>query len=260
MNLAAHIPDIAMPDIPSGLAAGMVGGLFFLSMGFVMLFFRRIGAERRLRTNQAASLYAIREISACFQDDWPCDTEHLRQVLQAAPLDAILQFLRVYRGMHRAIVMQQAELAGVFDPLLDELSCGVASRQLAALHQLQFARGTRFRQAVRKQIMNGKTPQLRVEALRTFLLMGSQPASIVLAQWIDGTGPGLTARHEALFTLLAERYPEQLADVLNAITNPVFQSYLAAFWRKPVAASAVDATPPRAAPPQLTVVTAGVAA
>jgi len=260
INLAALVPDFAMPDIPVGLVAAMMGGLMCLLMMFVMLFFRRSGAERRLRTHQAASLYAIREISACFHDDWPCDTEHLRQVLRAAPLDAILQFLRVYRGIQRAIVMQQAELAGVFDPALNELESGVESRQLGALHQLQFARGTRFRQAIRKQIMRGKTPQLRLEALRIFLLMGSQPAAIVLAHWIDGTGPGLTARHEALFTLIADRYPDQLADVQDAITNPVFQSYLAAFWLKPEPAMQPDHVPRRGSRPRLAVVNTEVAA
>ncbi|HSJ78563.1 MAG TPA: hypothetical protein VK913_07495, partial [Erythrobacter sp.] len=78
-----------------------------LAVMYVWLIVRRLLTARHYEVRQAASLFAIREIAACVQGDVPVDTDHLRHVLKHAPLAAVLQFLRLHRGEHQALVIEQ---------------------------------------------------------------------------------------------------------------------------------------------------------
>lgn len=188
---------------------------------------RRLSAARRHETRQAANLFTVRELASYVIGDNPVDLDHLRATLEAAPIDAVLHFLRLHRGATQALVIAQAELAGVFDPAVKTLGCGVASREIEALKTLQFARGPRFRTAVLRQVIRGPTAMIRIEALYTFIAMGTTPSEVALAAWIDGTGPDLTPRHLALFQLLADRLPQALPELLKLVQTRAFQDQLA---------------------------------
>lgn len=223
-------------DIPAGLAAlalqegplaALVGGCGLLAAMSGWLLVRRWLAARRHDARQAANLFAVREIGACVLGDGPVDLEHLRATLSHAPIAAVLQVLRLYRSEQQAVVIGQAELAGVFDPAMKALDCGVVSREIEALKHLQFARAPRFRSAVLRQVLRGQTAQIRCEALYTFIAMGSTPPEVALAIWIDATGPTLTPRHDALFHLIAERMPGVLANLSRSVSSVPFQQELA---------------------------------
>jgi hypothetical protein len=236
-----------MLDVPlaAGLVEVMAGGCALLVVMFTGLFVRRLIADHRRETRQAASLFAVREIFACVQGEGPIDPEHLRAVLRAAPIEAVLQFVRLQRGDHLALVIDQAEQAGVFDPALEALRSKVLSRKLAAIRQLQFARGTRFRSAVLGQVIRGVSPQVRCEALYCFITMGSTPPIPVLGLWVDGTGPAMTPRHGALFDLIAARFPASLGHLASCVDHPDFRARLIALAaaRPPIlAAPAAAAT------------------
>lgn len=214
-------------QLPAGPVAAVAGGCALLAAMSVWLLVRRLWAASRHRANQAANLFRVRELTSCVVGDGPVDLDHLRLTLGHTPLAAILHFLRLHRGASQAVVIAQAELAGVFDPALKALGCGVVSREIEALKQLQFARGPRFRSAVLRQAIRGSGPLIRVEALYTFIAMGSTPSEVALAAWIDDTGPGLSPRHLALFQLIADRLPGALPDLARLVENRVFQEQFA---------------------------------
>ncbi len=214
-------------QLPAGPAAAMVGGCALLAAVSVWLLIRRLVAASRHRMSQAANLFGVRELTSCVVGDGPVDLDHLRLTLEQTPLAAIMQFLRLHRGASQAVVIAQAELAGVFDLSLKALGCGVASREIEALKQLQFARGPRFRSAVLRQAIRGSGPLIRVEALYTFIVMGSTPSEVALAAWIDDTGPALSPRHLALFQLIADRLPGDLPILARLVENRAFQEQLA---------------------------------
>lgn len=224
-DIAGHWPPA---NLPPELAWALTGGCALLVGMYAWLVVRRLLAARSHEVKQAASLFAIREIAACLQVDAPVDTFHLRDVLRNAPTAAVLQFLRLHRGEQQALVVEQAEQAGVFDLALRDLGRGVLTRKIAALKQLQFARAPRFRAAVLKQVTRGLSPMVRCEALYTFVAMGSTPSDIALTIWIDGTGPAYTPRHRELFLLIAERLPDALPHLARGVSNPQFQAPLAA--------------------------------
>lgn len=223
-DLLAYWPDWRLPP---ALVSAMFGMCSVLALLCSALMIRRIKAARRHEGRHAANLFAVRELASYALGDNPVDLDHLRATLEDAPIAAVLQFLRLHRGATQAMVIAQAELAGVFDPALEALGCGVVSREVEALKTLQFARGPRFRSAVLRQVIRGSTPMLRVEALYTFVAMGTTPAAEALAAWIDGTGPDLTPRHQALFQLVADRLPEALPDLARLVTARGFQDQLA---------------------------------
>jgi hypothetical protein len=241
-SLSAILVDLATLRLPAGLIALFAGSCVLLAVIAVWLLVRRVIAARRHDERQSASLFAVREIGSLVLGDGPVDLDHLRTVLQAAPIAAVLQFLRLHRGAPQALVIGQAELAGVFDPALKALGCGIVSREVEALKQLQYARAPRFRSAVLRQVMRGATPQLRCEALYTFIAMGSTPSEVALTAWLDATGPALTPRHEALFHLIAERMPGVLPHLARSVENPQFQPSLAVLaaqsenWHHPLPA------------------------
>jgi hypothetical protein len=76
-------------------------------------------------------------------------------------------------------------------------------------------------------VIRGPTPLIRVEALYTFIAMGSKPSEIALAVWLDGTGPDLTPRHEALFHLIADRLPDAVPELVKLVSTRAFQEQLA---------------------------------
>ena len=248
MLLSHLLGDWPLLRFPAELLTALAGGCAVLAGMYVWLIVRRLLAARQHEIRQAAALFAVREIAACVQGDDPVDTDHLRTALRNAPLAAVLQFLRLHRGDHLALVIEQAELAGVFDPAVYHLGRGVLSREIAALKQLQFARAPRFRNAVLKQVTRGAVPLVRCEALYTFVAMGSAPSAVALAIWIDGTGPACTPRHQALFQLIAERLPGDLPQLADSVTNPQFRGALAALVAAhpppPVLPDAAHAGPP----------------
>lgn len=228
MSLSHLLGDWPLLRFPAELLLALAWGCAVLAGMYVWLIVRRLLAARHHENLQAAALFAVREIAACVQGDDPVDTDHLRAALKNAPVSAVLQFLRLHRGDHLALVIEQAELAGVFDPAVYHLGRGVLSREIAALKQLQFARAPRFRNAVLKQVTRGAVPLVRCEALYTFVAMGSAPSPVALAIWIDQTGPSYTPRHQALFQLIAERLPGDLPQVADSVTNPLFRGALVA--------------------------------
>lgn len=213
--------------LPAGPVAALMGGCAVLAAMSLWLLVRRLVTARQHAAQRAANLFAVREIGASVLGDGPVDLEHLRDTLAEAPITAILQVLRLYRGDQQALVIGQAELAGVFEPAIKSLGCGVPSREIEALKHLQFARAPRFRSAVLNQVMRGETAQIRCEALYTYIAMGSTPSEVALASWIDGTGPPLTPRHEALFHLIAERMPGVLSVLARSVATVPFQQQLA---------------------------------
>lgn len=214
-------------QLPAGPVAAVAGGCALLAAISVWLLIRRVVAASLHRMSQAANLFGVRELTSCVVGDGPVDLDHLRLTLEQTPPAAILQFLRLHRGASQAVVIAQAELAGVFDPSLKALRCGVVSREIEALKQLQFARGPRFRSAVLRQAIRGPTPLIRVEALYTFIAMGSTPAEVALAVWIDDTGPAMSPRHLALFQLIADRLPGALPHLARLVENRAFQEQFA---------------------------------
>lgn len=223
----AMIEGLPPLRFPAGPTAAVAGGCALLAAIFLWLLVRRVLAAARLRNSQAANLFGVRELTSCVIGDGPVDLDHLRDTLEQTPTAAILQFMRLHRGAPQAVVIAQAELAGVFDPALKALGCGTISREIEALKQLQFARGPRFRSAVLKQAIRGSTPLIRVEALFTYIAMGSRPSEIALAAWIDDTGPTLTPRHLALFQLVADRLPGELSYLAKAVETRAFQEQFA---------------------------------
>lgn len=223
----AMIEGLPSWRLPAGPALAVIGGCALLALISVWLLIRRLVSASRRRTTNAANLYAVRELSACVLGDGPVDLDHLRDTLEHLPLDAVLHFLRLHRGAPQQVVIAQAELAGVFDPALKALGCGVASREIAALKQLQFARGPQFRAAVLKQATRGKTPLIRVEALFTYIAMGSKPSDVALAAWLDATGPTVTPRHLSLFQLIADRLPGDLSHLAQIVETRAFRDQLA---------------------------------
>ena len=214
-------------QLPAGPAAAMVGGCALLTAVSVWLLVRRLAAASRQRTSHVANLFGVRELTSCVVGDGPVDLDHLHLTLEHTPLAAIIQFLRLHRGASQAVVIAQAELAGVFDLSLKTLGCGVVSREIEALKQLQFARGPRFRSAVLRQAIRGSAPLIRVEALYTFVVMGSTPSEVALGAWIDGTGPALLPRHLGLFQLIADRLPGALPHLARLVGNRAFQEQFA---------------------------------
>ncbi len=223
-NIVGYLPALRLP---AGLVDAMFGGCALLAGICAWLMVRRVLAAQRRETTQAANLFMVRELGSYVLGEHPVDLDHLRATLEQAPLQSILHFLRLHRGQTQALVIAQAELAGVFDPAIKALGSGVASRQIEALKHLQFARGPAFRSAVLRQVIRGPTPLLRVEALYTFVAMGTSPSEIALAIWIDGTGPDMTPRHQALFQLIADRLPDVLPDLVQLVTTRAFQDQLA---------------------------------
>lgn len=223
-NSLGQLPALRLP---AWLVWTMVAGCALLVAIALWLMVRRIASARRREADAAANLFMVRELSSYVLGDGPIDSDHLRATLEQAPIASVLQFLRLHRGATQAQVIAQAELAGVFDPALAALGSGVASREIEALKQLQFARGPKFRSAVLRQVIRGPTASLRTEALYTFMAMGTAPSEIALAAWIDGTGPDLTPRHQALFQLIADRLPEALPDLANLVTVRAFREHFA---------------------------------
>lgn len=213
--------------LPEGPVTLLLAGCAALALVAIWLMVRRAAAARRHEARQAADLFLVRELGSYVLGDGPIDSDHLRATLEQAPMASILQFLRLHRGHLQAQVIAQAELAGVFDPALKSLGCGVASQEIAALKQLQFARAARFRSAVLRQVMRGSSALVRTEALFTLIAMGTEPSDVALAAWIDGTGPDLTPRHQALFQLIADRLPDILPDTARMVTTRAFQGQLA---------------------------------
>ena len=223
-TIAAKVPALALPEGPVML---LLAGCAALAAISAVLMLKRSLATRRHEARKAADLFMVRELGSYVLGDGPIDADHLRATLEQAPMAAILQFLRLHRGHVQAQVIAQAELAGVFDPALRDLSCGVASREIAALKQLQFARAARFRSAVLRQVMRGQSALVRTEALYTLVAMGTDPSDVALAAWIDGTGPDLTPRHRALFQLIADRLPGILPDIAKLVTTRSLKDELA---------------------------------
>jgi hypothetical protein len=223
-DILAYLPEWRLPPALTGAMFVMCSALALLCAGLMI---RRLAAARRHESRHATNLFAVRELASYALGDNPVDLDHLRATLEDAPIAAVLQFLRLHRGPTQAMVIAQAELAGVFDPALEALGCGIGSRETEALKTLQFARGPRFRSAVLRQVIRGPTPMLRVEALYTFVAMGTTPAAEALAAWIDATGPDLTPRHQALFQLMADRLPEALPTLTRLVTTRAFQDQLA---------------------------------
>ncbi len=226
-QLSDILADLTAWRLPAGLVSAMFALCTLLATLSAALMIRRLLTARRQETRHAANLFAVRELASYVLGDHPVDLDHLHATLKDAPIAAVLHFLRLHRGPTQALVIAQAELAGVFDPALEALGCGVTSREIEALKQLQFARGPRFRSAVLRQVIRGPTPMLRVEALYTFVAMGTTPAAEALAAWIDGTGPELTPRHQALFQLVADRLPHALPELVRLVTTRAFQEQLA---------------------------------
>lgn len=214
-------------QLPPELAAAMAAGCALLAAICVWLLVRRILSASRRNSAHAASLFGVRELTSCVVGDGPVDLDHLRLTLENVPLAAVLQFLRLHRGASQAVVIAQAELAGLFDPALKALGCCNVSREIQALKHLQFARAPRFRSAVLRQVIRGSAPLIRVEALYTFIAMGSTPSEVALAAWIEATGPTLTPRHVALFLLIADRLPGALTHLARLVGNRAFQEQLA---------------------------------
>lgn len=156
------------------------------------------------------------------------NTYDLQQALQIAPVSVVVQYLREHGGGEQALVIEQAEMAGAFDPALRNLKSGNPAQQIEPLKQLQFARAPRFRAAVLKMATRGPTPQVRCEAIYTFVAMGGAPSLVALGMWIDGTGSDLTPRHQALYLLIAGRLPHALPHLAQVITKPQFQAQLVA--------------------------------
>lgn len=223
----AMIEGVSSLRFPAGPTAAVAGGCALLGAIFLWLLIRRVLAASGHRNSQAANLFGVRELTSCVIGDGPVDLDHLRTTLEQTPLAAVLQFMRLHRGAPQAVVVAQAELAGVFDPALKALGCGTVSREIEALKQLQFARAPRFRSAVLRQAIRGSTPLIRVEALFTYIAMGSTPSEIALAAWIDDTGPTLTPRHLALFQLIADRLPGELSHLTHLVEARTFQEQLA---------------------------------
>jgi hypothetical protein len=223
-NIAGRLPALRLP---AGLVSAMFAGCALLAVICTWLLVRRVLTARRHEAHQAANLFMVRELGSYVLGDNPVDLDHLRATLEKAPLASVLQFLRLHRGPTQALVVAQAELAGIFDPALRTLGCGVPSREIEALKQLQFARGPQFRAAVLRQVIRGPTALQRAEALYTFVAMGTRPSEIALAVWIDGTGPELTPRHQALFQLIADRLPDVLPELTALVRTRAFQEQLA---------------------------------
>jgi hypothetical protein len=223
----AMIEGLPPLRFPAGPTAALAGGCALLAAIFLWLLFRRALATLRHRNSQAANLFGVRELTSCVIGDGPVDLDHLRTTLEQTPVAAALQFMRLHRGAPQAVVIAQAELAGVFDPAFNALGCGTLSREIEALKQLQFARGPRFRSAVLMQAIRGSTPLIRVEALFTYIAMGSTPSEIALAAWIDATGPTMTPRHLSLFQLIADRLPGDLSHLARLVETRPFQEQLA---------------------------------
>lgn len=223
-TIAAHLPAWRLP---AGLVGAMLGLCSLLAALCATLMIRRVRAARRREACRAAELLALRELAACVLGPQPADPARLRAVLEDAPVAAVLHFLRLQRGATQALVIAEAERAGVFDPALATLGCGIASREIAALRQLHFARAPRFRSAILRQVIRGSTPLVRVEALYSLVAMGDAPATSALAAWIEGTGPGCTPRHAALLQLIAERLPEALPQLARLVSNPALRDRLA---------------------------------
>ena len=226
-SLWTIIEGLSFWGLPPTLVAAMVGGCLLLAAICVWLLVRRTISASRRRSHDAANLFGVRELAACVLGDGPVDLDHLQHTLANMPLAAVLHFLRLHRGAPQQVVIAQAELAGVFDPALKSLGCGIASREIEALKQLQFARGPKFRSAVLKLATRGTTQLIRVEALFTFIAMGSKPSDVALAAWIDGTGPAMTPRHLSLFQLIGDRLPGELPHLARMVENRAFQEQLA---------------------------------
>lgn len=240
MSLFPLLGDWPRLQFPAELLAALAGGCTLLLVMYGWLIIRRVLAAHRQDVRQAACLFAIREIAACLQGDDPVDTDNLQAALRSAPIASVVQFLRLHRGPQQALVIAQAEAAGVFDQALRDLGCGVASREIAALKHLQFARAPHIRSAVLKQVMRGATPQLRCEALYSFIAMGSTPPHVALAIWVDGTGPDFTPRHLALFQLIAARLPGVLPHLVEGVSHPQLREQLAAIAAQHCGASGTD--------------------
>lgn len=236
LAIIADWPGMAMPPELFWL---LVSGCALLAASSLGLMVRRTMTVQRAEVTEAASLFAVREIAACLHAEGPVDVDLLRDTIAAAPRAAVLQFLRLHRGEHQALVQEQAELAGTFGQALEALESGIATREIDALKQLQLARGPRFRAAVRKKVMRAATVQVRCEALYTFIAMGSDPSPLALADWIDHTGPDLTPRHRALFHLIAERLPGSLPQLIPAVGTPPFREALDAHLAERRAAEAM---------------------
>lgn len=163
---------------------------------------------------------------ACFDNDGLVEPSRLEAAVAVAPVDALVQFLRIHRGQQRTKVMAAAQAAGKFDPALKALQSGIESRQLAALHQLQFARGKPFLETVRMAAMTSGFPQVRCEAISTLLDMETHPSAVAIAHWINDSGPTLTPRHEIVLHKVAQHYFHEIEMLAFSMENPVFVQFL----------------------------------
>ncbi len=212
--------------VSDALPAVLLGTSCFLALCFALLMARRFRTERLREAKTASRLYALREIAACFDHDGQVDAGRLAAAVDTAPMEAVVQYLRIHRGDERTKVMAAAQAARKFHPALTALRSNVETRQLAALYQLQFARGTPFLEAVRQAAMTSRFSQVRCEAISTFLDMETHPAAIAVAHWINDSGPALTGRHEILLRKVALHYFDEIELLAFAIENPCFVALL----------------------------------
>lgn len=212
--------------VADALPAILLGTSCFLALCFALLMSRRFQTERLREAKSASRLYTLREIAACFDHDGQVDADRLATAVETAPMEAVVQYLRIHRGDERTKVMSAAQTAGKFHPALKALRSGLETHQLAALYQLQFARGTPFLEAVRQAAMTSRFSQVRCEAVSTLLDMETHPAAVAVAHWINDSGPTLTGRHEILLKKVALHYFDEIELLAFAIENPCFVGFL----------------------------------
>ena len=212
--------------VPVALPAVLLGTSCFLALCFALLMSRRFRTERLREAKLASRLYALREIAACFDHDGQVDAGRLAAAVETAPMEAVVQYLRIHRSDERTKVMAAVQAAGKFHPALKALRSDLETHQLAALYQLQFARGTPFLEAVRHAAMSSRFSQVRCEAVSTLLDMETHPAAVAVARWINDSGPALTGRHEILLKKVALHYFHEIELLAFAIENPCFEGFL----------------------------------